>query len=181
MKLFKLLTLGLAFGIITTACNKDEEDTDNNDSTTSTTEENTCSNATFASSVANGSFGGNAFSVEDGFAQEDPFDSTAYRIRLFNEEITGDKCDPFNFDLPAKSLIFTLPKATGTYNLGISTGYSVSFNLIEDNSSSVEAALCGKIEISSITDTKISGKIIADTQTGNDEVNGTFEIDLCNE
>ena len=78
-------------------------------------------------------------------------------------------------------MIFTVPKAVGTYTLGFGTN-TVTFNEIKE-ANSVNAAIgtFGAIEITAITSTTISGNIQADAQdNGANTLNGTFTAQLCN-
>lgn len=136
--------------------------------------------ASFENQIATGSFMGDAFTFVDGSAKESSFDSTAYLYKIYGETPTGDMCDNFNFDLPEKSIIFELPKQIGIYELG--TSYTLTFNNAMQNNTTAEIALCGSIEIQTVTQTNITGRLdvkVNDGSTAN-FLNGNFTVELCN-
>jgi hypothetical protein len=183
MKKVKLTALVVAFLsvlFITQSCKKDEdEDSSNSNSNPSST----CTAASFESTSASGQFRGEIFTVVDGMVEEDPFDSEKYRVELYSEQNTS-KCESSS-SMPVKMLIFSVPKKTGTTNLSFSirnpqNNYTVTFNYApEPNNVEADIAACGKIEILTITSDKITGRIVADDQTGDNKINGTFEASFC--
>ena len=91
-----------------------------------------------------------AYPLVAGSAKESAFDSLNYPYTLYGETPVGDICDNFNFDSPKKSIIFELPKSTGTYQLG-STSYILTFNNVSTpNAVNAKIAVCGSIEIQNI-------------------------------
>lgn len=137
----------------------------------------TCQPSGFVNQAATGKFMDTTYTVLTGKAKEDPFDSTMYRFSLYGETPSGDMCDNFNFNLPQKSIIFILPKATGTYALSSSRG--LTFNYALPNQTDATVATCGNIEITSITATTITGKLEADARDNESFLNGNFTVQLC--
>jgi hypothetical protein len=137
----------------------------------------TCQPSGYVNQAATGKFMDTTYTVITGKAREDSFDSTKYRFSLYGETPTGDMCDNFNFDLPRKSIIFILPKATGAYPLSSTRG--VTFNYALPNQTTATVATCGNIEITSITATTITGKIEADAKDAMSLLNGNFTVELC--
>jgi hypothetical protein len=166
--------------LISQSCKKNEDDDENSSNSSSIS---SCSSASFESTSASGKFRDEAFTVVDGKAEEDPFDSKKYRIELYGEQ-NSSKCE-FSSNIPSKMIIFSVPKKIGTTNLSFSirnpqNNYTVTFNYApEPNNVEAEIAACGKIEILTITSEKITGRIVADVQTGNNNINGTFEAYFC--
>lgn len=135
----------------------------------------------YENQVATGSFMGSTYTFVDGSVVEDFSDSTQYRFTFYGETPTGDMCDNFNFDLPEDRIIFSIPQQVGTYKLGLTTGYSVSFNRVITNNTSAEIALCGEIEIQTITADRVTGRLdvkVDDGSAGN-FLNGNFDVTLC--
>jgi len=154
-----------------TACSDDNDDPDPE-------EENNCE-PEFATAVATGSFMGSAFTIVEGTADEDPFEADKYRYNLYGEAVTGDPCDGFNFDKPKLSIIFSVPKEVGVYNLGVAAGNSVTFNdATVVNEVTADVAVCGAVEIISVSATEISGRVDAFANS-NSDLNGVFTVQLC--
>lgn len=163
-----LLSLTLFLALSVASC-RDDDDDDN--------PTNTCTPAGFETQTATGEFMDSTFTFVAGKAKEDPFDSTKFRITLYGETPTGDVCDNFNFDLPAKSIIMVLPKATGLYALG--SGTAVTFNHALPNQTNAAVATCGSVEIVSINATTLVGRIDANARDGENVLNGDFTVQLC--
>ncbi len=133
----------------------------------------------FASAVATGSFMGTAYTIVEGTAEEDFADANNYRFNLYGEAVMGDPCDGFNFDKPKLSIIFSIPKEVGVYNLGVAAGNTVTFNdATVVNEVNADIATCGGVEILSVTATEITGRIDAFANSTSD-LNGTFTVALC--
>lgn len=162
----RALALMLLLIVSATACQPEDPD-----------EPLTCQPSGFVNQAATGEFMDTTYTVLTGKAKEDPFDSTMYRFSLYGETPTGDMCDNFNFDLPRKSIIFTLPKSVGTYALSSSRG--LTFNYALPNQTDATVATCGNIEIISITATTITGKLEADARDNESFLNGNFTVQLC--
>jgi hypothetical protein len=134
---------------------------------------------TFLAQTATGEFMGSSFTMVEGTAVEDFADANNFRIVLYGETVTGDACDNFNFDKPTSSIIFSIPKLVGSYNLGIAAGNTVTFNDASiPNEVDATIAVCGGVEISSVTGTTVTGKIDADGDA-NSYLNGNFTVQLC--
>lgn len=131
----------------------------------------------FSASVATGSFMGDTFTFVQGTADENFADSTEFRITLYGETVTGDACDGFNFDKPPLSIIFSVPMEVGLYELGLN--YTVTFNDASVvNEVNAEIAICGAVEILTVSDTEVTGRIDADASEDS-KLNGTFTLERC--
>ncbi len=162
-----LLCFAALFSILSiVACGDDDPEEDN------------CT-ADFATTTASGSFMGSTFTVIDGFAEEDFADENNYRITLYGNPVMGDACDGFNFDRPALSIIFSVPKEVGVYDLGIAAGNTVTFNDASVvNEVNADIATCGAVEIVSVAGDQVTGNIDAFANADSD-LNGTFAVELC--
>lgn len=139
--------------------------------------QNTCT-PEFASGTATGMFMGSIFTFVEGTASENFADSTEFRFTLYGEEVMGDACDGFNFDKPDLSIIFSVPKEVGVYNLG--SEYTVTFNDASVvNQVNADAAICGAVEIISVSNTEIMGRLDADANEAS-MLNGVFTVERCN-
>lgn len=165
-KNWAFLCLAALFSVLSfVACGDDEE------------EDNCAPN--FSTTAATGSFMGSTFTVVDGMAEEDFADENNYRITLYGEMVTGDVCDNFNFDRPAASIIFSIPKEVGVYELGLGIGNTVTFNDASViNEVNAEVATCGAVEIASFGDGQLSGNIDISASTESN-LNGTFSVRIC--
>ena len=149
------------------SCNSDDDEEDMDDECV----------ASFINQVATGTFFGDPFTFVEGTAKEDFADSTQFRIVLYREAVTGDACDNFNFSKPTISIIFSVPKMVGIYELGLL--YSLTFNDASTvNQVDAEIAACGAIEITEVSATEVAGQLDA-TASDASMLNGTFRVQLC--
>jgi len=161
-----LSCVALLFTISFSACGDDDPEEDN------------CL-PDFGTSVANGSFMGSTFTLAEGTAKEDFADENKYRITFYGESIMGDACDNFNFERPVFSIIFSVPKEVGVYTLGFDAGNTVTFNDASVvNEVNADVAICGAVEIVSVTADLVTGRIDAFANDDSD-LNGTFSVRLC--
>ncbi len=138
--------------------------------------ENQCE-PNFSTSVASGKFMGDPFTFVEGTASENFADETEFRVFLYGENVVGDACDGFNFEKPDSSIIFTVPMEVGVYPLTLTD--NVTFNDASIvNEVNADLAICGAIEILSITDTEITGRLDA-SANADSELNGTFTLVRC--
>lgn len=134
--------------------------------------------ADFSAGAATGLFMGDPFTVVTGTATENFADATEFRITLYGETVMGDACDGFNFEKPDSTIIFTVPMEIGVYDILFSN--SVTFNDASVvNEVTAEVSTCGAIEILSISETEVTGRIDAKRNTDS-ELNGTFTLERCN-
>ena len=95
---------------------------------------------------------------------------------LFLETIPGDVCGFPDID---QSVLFGsgIPELkVGLYTLNNLT--TVSFNTKTTDGADIQLATCGKIEILEITDTTVTGRIVAEADSMN-TINGNFSAQLC--
>ncbi|BDD03313.1 hypothetical protein [Aureibacter tunicatorum] len=130
----------------------------------------------FSSEVATGEFMGESFTFVKGIAKKDSFDKDKHRFVLYGEESEHVLCDPF-LSYPTKSIIFTVPLEVGLYELSLENGLTFNDASVV-NSVNAVGSICGGIEITSVTDTEVSGKIDAYADEDNG-FNGTFTVSIC--
>lgn len=126
----------------------------------------------FKDQEAQGKVGNEDWTCIDGYATNDQF----FVITLTLEE-DGTGCGISA--IPARDNVsFITELETGVYLLGTgSTIYSVTLTDADDLSNH-HVALEGAIEITSITDTFVSGRLDARLDDGN-YVNGNFSVPIC--
>ena len=128
---------------------------------------------TFADQDASGKFSNVNFTVGSGslrIISDKPFFS------LYLETISGDVCGFPDID---QSVLFGvgIPELkVGLYTLNNIT--TVSFNTKTVDGADIQLANCGKIEILEITDTSVTGRIVAEADSMN-TINGNFSVQLC--
>lgn len=132
---------------------------------------------TFADQPATGKFMDAPFTFVAGKATEHPFESSKFEFILYAQTPKGDICDGFNFDLPKQSIIFATPKTTGAHP--INNKDAVSFNNAEPNKNATVMVPNGNIEIVSISETTIVGKINTASADGKNTLNGNFTVNIC--
>jgi len=165
-----LLILTILFsGLLVTSCSDDGDDDGNG-----------CPDVSFINQNLTGKFMGSDYTVVEGEVAEDPFDDTQLRFKLYGEAVTGILCDNFNLDKPKESIIFSLPNAVGSYDLGVAEQLSLTFNdATIVNEVTADVALCGTIEITAINSASVSGKMDVEFDT-NSFLNGNFTATNCN-
>lgn len=133
----------------------------------------------FINQNASGVSLGEAFSLVEGSAEEDPFDNTQYQITFYDETVTADICGVF--DLPENRINFSVPKQVGVYELGATTGYSITFSKVVTGSTDADIGFCGAIEITNISSTSVQGRLHAkvEADSTNNLINGNFDVLLC--
>lgn len=118
------------------------------------------------------------FTYVDGFAEPSPFTDGALDISLFPALITGDKCSTFNStNEPDTSVIISVPFALGTYDIEYVN--KVTFRVGITNFTSQRDAKCGTVEILTLNDSIVSGRVAASIEDGENEISGTFTVDFC--
>ena len=134
----------------------------------------------FLSQNVQGTIEGVAFSLGEGKAEESFSNSSDLSINLYNSnEVITEVCDFFNNE--SVEVFFDIPAEVGLYELFIDLsaldGQTVTmFNPVTSVNT---VAAEGAVEITSITDTEVSGRI--DARAGETSVNGNFTITYCSE
>lgn len=122
-----------------------------------------------------GMVNGVEWTYASGFAEESFSDSTKYSIDLYaGDPSGGDVCATGAFSHIDDYVMFSVPKEVGVYDLGLSQGQTVTIYAGGTNYICVE----GAVEIVSVTDTEIVGKLNAKSDNDN-YVNGNFTVTLC--
>ncbi|MFY0654278.1 MAG: hypothetical protein JXQ96_19730 [Cyclobacteriaceae bacterium] len=132
----------------------------------------------FKNQTAQGSMDGNDWTFASGVAEKSTFEAGKLSVQLIDETFT-DICDEFLFD--GNVVIFTVDMATGVYKLCFSLGNNsndVAQTLTLYDGTTNHIATMGAIEITSITDSEVSGRLDA-TADETSFVNGTFTVPLC--
>jgi len=137
----------------------------------------------FKNQNAQGTIDGISFSFGEGTAEDSFFNDGELSIDLFDdsEDIT-DICDSFSFGDFVR-VFFDVPNAVGVYELSFSltdaeNGRTVT--LFNPANTLNIIATEGAVEILSITDTEVSGRL--DVRGGDDDsVNGNFTVTICAE
>jgi len=132
---------------------------------------------TFADQPATGKFMDAPFTFVAGKASQHPFETSKFEFILYSETPKGDICDDFNFDLPKQSIIFSTPKTTATHP--INNLDAVSFNNADPNNNATIMVTNGNIQIVSISETTIVGKINTAAADGKNTLNGNFTVNIC--
>ena len=135
----------------------------------------------FLDQNAQGKINGKDFALVLGKGEMDPFDETRLSITLWSESFT-DACG-FNFGQEVSSF-FTVPMQVGLYELKLDlTDFEGSQTVTLFDPDGTLNIICsdGAVEILSITETKVTGKIHA-YYTGDkleNDINGNFEVTYC--
>lgn len=169
MMKINLFSLLLMMGVLLASCEKEDDEPKDNGSSSG----GDCS-PEYSEGPASGAVFGTAFSDPEGLVNESFFDNEKYEFTFFLET-ENEGCDMSNagdgyhisFDLPKEGL-------EGEYNLGGEEGYTVSFV----QTGKTIAATCGTIEITSVSDTEVSGQIDVHYD-GENNINGQFTLPLC--
>lgn len=107
----------------------------------------------------------------------------AARVNMFNVESIEIQLSAQNLGCEAASgsanfpIRITAPRATGVYTEDVYVTYE---DPDSDSYVSVASGMGGNLmEITSITETKVTGNIISSSTTTNNNINGSFEIPIC--
>lgn len=127
--------------------------------------------------VAQGSIGGQTWSFRSGRAKPDPFKSGSLAFDLWDIEVS-DPCNDFTF--PNRSILFSLPAASGDYPMSLERTFTFYSN---DNGANRNfVATSGQINLliapTGIGVTRIDGEIVGSFDSANN-VNGRFSVPLC--
>lgn len=130
----------------------------------------------FKTQDTSGKIGNTPWTYADGYAQVSP---TLPEVGIHLFEGQGESgCNVFLVD--GNEVYFYVPNKVGLYKLKYSTDdpFYNSISLYENERSLNHVAYNGAIEIVSITDTAISGRIDA-SMDGENFVNGNFTVNFC--
>lgn len=161
MKLFSKLTL-LSFTLLTLACSDDDEGPAYE----------------FKDQVIQGQINGKPWSFVEGSAEISPFDDSDLSIELGAEDLE-DPCDIFGSS--GLRVFFTITNKVGLTELNFSFeegGQTVT--LFDPEGTLNIIATTGAVEILSISNTEVSGRIDARYEgDSGDGVNGSFTVPFC--
>lgn len=128
----------------------------------------------FKDQDASGEIEGDSWTYEDGYVKEIIGGDDELTVNLFLTQ-DDDVCKVVIAD--GGNVSFVVPNATGVYEVtGDITGFTVS---LVDTELSTHLATSGAVEIVSITETSVTGKIDVKSDDNN-YINGNFTIDFCN-
>ena len=132
----------------------------------------------FKDQILQGSIEGKTFVMKDGYFEESFFDETEYSIEIHDENEPEDACAVFSSEFP--QVFFSVPKAVGLYKLKFDlanfSGRTVT--LYDPDGSINNIAVAGAIEVLSISETTLTGRLDARMNKDN-IVNGNFTVILC--
>lgn len=124
-----------------------------------------------------GQVNGKDWSMNSGSASMETQNSNEYIINLSDVIIT-DPCAILNFD--SNQMLFNIPNKIGLYelNLDSETGEGLSVSFIDGDSETITFFVDGVVELLSITDDQVMGRIDINEGSGN-SLNGNFTATLC--
>lgn len=170
----KKILLSLFAVSVLFACSKKDDkvsDTEADDSYT----------VSFIKQPAQGKIKGTTFEYITGTFIQDHFKTDKFEIELFDkadfDTVGIGKLCGLGFYGTTRECYFSIPKVVGRYELGTST--HATFKTGELNTA-LPMALKGAIEIISVTDTKMVGRIDA-YESENNHINGDFTVEFCTE
>jgi hypothetical protein len=111
---------------------------------------------------------------EDGYAE---IIEGTVRVTLIREQNGETGCDIF---LPEDDQVFfRVPLEDGLYKLSLGGGDPRTATLFDDEETFNYLAVEGAIEIISVSDTEVKGRIDATADQGENFVNGNFRVPIC--
>ncbi len=130
----------------------------------------------YAEASMEGKIGGNNWSFRSGTAKENGFDAGKFSL-TFTDEDSTDPCNAMIF--PTRQVLVSVAKQAGETILGTGDPMSSATFYIQSNGTSQNLITTkGKVQLTSVTDTEISGKAVIILDDGN-IVNGTFTMPVC--
>ncbi len=133
----------------------------------------------FKDQILQGQIDGIAFTSKGGFF-DDGFEEGTMRIRIYDVSEEGDPCDIIFSDFATVSINVT--KEVGLYKIrsGFDSSDSNQINLInlDDDGVPLNILTDGVVEILTITDTEVTGRMDASFDS-NSQVNGNFTVISC--
>lgn len=169
MKLKKPLSLlAILFCVFLFSC-------DNDDASDTLGVENSYS---FNDVSLQGKIDGKDWSLIDGYARKNPFDSSQFSLELLEETVEDDCPVLSGSNLPR--VFFSIPANVGLYELRLSSGgeRSQTLTLFEPSQTLNTIASQGAIEILTVADSQITGRIDARFDENN-FINGNFLVTVC--
>lgn len=127
----------------------------------------------FKNQDLSGKIGGDSWTYEDGFIDEFTFEGKDFLSSNLTLTQDGSVCE---VDLEGNYIYFGAPKKVGVYKL--KGGNERIFLVMNNNHTASFDANKGAIEILSITETQVTGRIDA-RFNGNNFVNGNFTVSFC--
>lgn len=130
---------------------------------------------TYTDQVAAGQFSGQPFTIVDGKHRFVGTSENSF-FSLYIDAIVGDLC---GFPENTQSILFGFETELKVGNYPLSILNTVSFNTHTGNGAAdIVLATCGEIEVISITETEITGRLKAEADTSN-FINGNFTAKRC--
>lgn len=127
-----------------------------------------------------GEIGGDTWTYEDGYASAESTDGVESLYISLVQDATGEGCDAA---AEGDFVFFYIPKAVGVYELkldwnDLEAEDNHTITLFDDENTMNYIAAEGALEILSITDTQVSGRIdaVADEDAF---INGNFTVSIC--
>ncbi len=137
----------------------------------------------FVNQNAQGTIDGISFNFGEGTAEESLIDASELSIKLYdNSEDFTDVCDFLGFG-DFVSVFFSIPNAVGIYELNFNLDGSEdarTVTLFNPAETLNIIATEGAVEILSISDTEVTGRLDVRALEGN-AVNGNFTVVICQE
>ncbi len=162
-----LLTVLVLFSIIlATSCGKDEENGPSYD---------------FIDQNLQGTFDGLTFELKEGVVEETTIEGEnllSFDLYDINEEFT-EACDLFGFG-DEVNVFFFIPNEVGLYELSLdlSSFSGRTVTILDPSDFTNYIATIGAVEILTITDTEVTGRMDAQVEPGKG-INGNFSASFC--
>lgn len=121
-----------------------------------------------------GMINGTAWEIASGYAEDSPWEDTDLSIELTNV-FYDDPCSEFILD--GIQVFFDIPKEVGVYELKLATD-GQTITLYDPDGSLNTIVVEGAVEITSISDSEVSGRIDGRSDDDN-HVNGNFTVPFC--
>lgn len=103
-------------------------------------------------------------------------DANRYAISLYESMPSGDICN-FHPTANENSILFSIPKSTGNYVLGLNSGQTLTFYDASSEEKNLIATK-GSIVLSAVTGTTVSGKLKVERDQ-NTFADGQFLVTVC--
>ena len=122
-----------------------------------------------------GQIGGEPWIFVYGTARPDYFDATKLVLHMNNQApAVSDVCSSQSSD---KSVVTSVPASVGEIKFGLDTGYTLTFSIQSPGQSLNLISTDGRIKITEITASYVSGYLIATVD--DHHVNGFFKLNVC--
>lgn len=135
------------------------------------------SSYSFKDQDVSGEIEGDSWTYADGYVEESEFDGEEVLDITLTLEQDGSVCDIFT---EGDRVFFFVPKAVGVYKLSfdLNSFDGQTVTLFDEEETLNTIATEGAIEILSISETEVTGRIDARSD-GNNHVNGNFTVSFC--